>query len=92
MDQSDKTLCQDYSAHGISPGAATLLDEAEEINPHSELLYETIRDVAVFAWGIVGINRSLEQYKRGTPTGDAQPVDGERVDDTWGSQAAASRS
>ncbi|CAL5869666.1 uncharacterized protein PFLUO_LOCUS3896 [Penicillium psychrofluorescens] len=82
MGQSDRTLCQDDSPHGVSSSAITVVNEAEETNPHSELLYDTIRDAAVFAWGIVGINRSLEQYKRGTPTGDARPVDGEKVNDT----------
>lgn len=59
---------------------------------------DTIRDVAVFAWGIVGINRSLEKHKCGTPTGDTQPVDEEMVDDvddvddTWDNKAAAGRS
>lgn len=43
--------------------------------PPAHDLMDTIRDVAVFAWGIIGINRSLEQYKCGTPTGDAQPAD-----------------
>ncbi|KAL2004400.1 hypothetical protein VTN02DRAFT_11 [Thermoascus thermophilus] len=42
---------------------------------HSQLL-DTIRDVAVFAWGVVGINGSLERYKRGTPMGESQPPGG----------------
>ncbi|KAJ5232953.1 hypothetical protein N7468_005909 [Penicillium chermesinum] len=41
--------------------------------PDADQLMQSIRDVAVFAWGIVGINRSLEQFKRGTPSGAAQP-------------------
>jgi hypothetical protein len=46
-----------------------------ETGPHSYRLMDTIRDVAVFAWGIVGINRGLEQYKCGIPTGNAHPGD-----------------
>ncbi|KAJ9191164.1 hypothetical protein DTO021D3_3861 [Paecilomyces variotii] len=46
---------------------------------HSQLLFDTIRDVAVFAWGIIGINGSLEKYKRGTPTGESQPPGGPQV-------------
>lgn len=46
--------------------------------PHSSCLMDTIREVAVFAWGIVGINRDLEQYTCGTPTGNAHP--GEKMD------------
>ncbi|KAJ5569675.1 uncharacterized protein N7459_009105 [Penicillium hispanicum] len=63
--------------------------------PQAYHLMDTIRDVAVFAWGIVGINRSLEKYKMGTPTGDAQPMD-ETMEDTmgdaWDDKAAAGRS
>lgn len=44
--------------------------------PHAHDFYSTIRDVAVFAWGIIGINGSLEQYRRGQPSGDALPPDG----------------
>lgn len=44
--------------------------------PHPQDFFSTIRDVAVFAWGIVGINGSLEQYRRGQPSGDALPPDG----------------
>jgi len=35
-----------------------------------------IRDVAVFAWSLTGINGSLAQYARGTPAGEASPPDG----------------
>jgi hypothetical protein len=44
--------------------------------PHPHDFFSTIRDVAVFAWGIVGINGSLEQYRKGQPRGDALPPDG----------------
>lgn len=36
----------------------------------------TIRDVAVFAWALTGINGSLAQYSRGKPVGESQPPDG----------------
>ncbi|KAL9596598.1 MAG: hypothetical protein Q9219_005681 [cf. Caloplaca sp. 3 TL-2023] len=36
----------------------------------------TIRDVAVFAWALTGINGSLAQYSRGKPMGESQPPDG----------------
>jgi hypothetical protein len=53
-----------------------------ETGPHSYRLMDTIRDVAVFAWGIVGINRGLEKYKCGTPTGNARPDDKMDLDDS----------
>ncbi|RYP91732.1 hypothetical protein DL770_002173 [Monosporascus sp. CRB-9-2] len=41
--------------------------------PPIEQLMRAIRDVAVFAWALVGINGNLSQYSRGIPRGDAQP-------------------
>ncbi|KAJ4291798.1 hypothetical protein N0V90_009693 [Kalmusia sp. IMI 367209] len=39
---------------------------------------QTIRDVAVFAWALVGINGSLAEYAdpRANPVGESQPPDG----------------
>ena len=36
----------------------------------------SIRDIAVFAWALVGINGSLADYSRGKPCGEAQPPGG----------------
>lgn len=36
----------------------------------------SIREVAVFAWSLTGINGSLAQYRRGTPTGESVPPEG----------------
>lgn len=55
--------------------ADTREDDGATAGPHANQLMDTIRDVAVFAWGIVGINRSLERYKYGTPSGYALPED-----------------
>lgn len=57
--------------------------------PQNNLLMDTIRDVAVFAWGIIGINRSLEQHKYGSPSGNAHPD--AMVDDSWDNDTAAGR-
>ncbi|CAO2652888.1 Nn.00g022990.m01.CDS01 [Neocucurbitaria sp. VM-36] len=37
---------------------------------------QSIRDVAVFAWALTGINGSLADYARGSPIGDSQPAEG----------------
>ncbi|KAH7053354.1 hypothetical protein B0J12DRAFT_52964 [Macrophomina phaseolina] len=37
---------------------------------------QSIRDVAVFAWALTGINGSLAEYSRGKPKGESQPPDG----------------
>jgi hypothetical protein len=34
---------------------------------------QSIRDVAVFAWALTGINGSLAEYARGSPVGQSQP-------------------
>ncbi|GAW18274.1 hypothetical protein ANO14919_077490 [Xylariales sp. No.14919] len=44
--------------------------------PPSDQLMKSIRDVAVFAWGLVGINGNLASYSRGKPSGESQPPDG----------------
>ena len=41
--------------------------------PPIEQLMRAIRDVAVFAWALVGINGNIARYGRGVPRGDAQP-------------------
>ncbi|PKS08868.1 hypothetical protein jhhlp_003479 [Lomentospora prolificans] len=40
--------------------------------PPLDQLMKSIRDVAVFAWALVGINENLATYGRGLPTGDSQ--------------------
>lgn len=44
---------------------------------------QSIRDVAVFAWALVGINGSLADYSRGQPVGESQPPDGFPVWDPY---------
>lgn len=44
--------------------------------PPSDDLMSSIRDVAVFAWALVGINGTLAAHSRGVPQGEAQPPDG----------------
>ncbi|ROW16821.1 hypothetical protein VPNG_01711 [Cytospora leucostoma] len=44
--------------------------------PPMEQLMRSIRDVAVFAWALCGINGSLAAYSHGRPAGEAAPPDG----------------
>ena len=44
--------------------------------PPTEDFMNTIREVAVFAWALTGINGSLAQYSRGSPMPGAQPYSG----------------
>lgn len=37
---------------------------------------QSIRDVAVFAWALTGINGTLADHAKGTPEGESQPPDG----------------
>lgn len=44
--------------------------------PEAGAVMEAIREVAVFAWSLTGINGSLIQHGRGQPGGEALPPDG----------------
>ena len=44
--------------------------------PPLDQLMKSIRDVAVFAWALVGINGNMAAYSHGLPRGQAQPVHG----------------
>lgn len=44
--------------------------------PATEDFMSSIREVAVFAWALTGINGSLAQYTHGTPMGESQPPEG----------------
>ena len=44
--------------------------------PQATDFLQTIREVAVFAWSLTGINGSLVRYSRGTPSGESQPPSG----------------
>ncbi|KAM0557943.1 hypothetical protein ACHAPJ_005107 [Fusarium lateritium] len=44
--------------------------------PPMDQLMQSIRDVAVFAWALCGINGNLATYSHGHPSGEAQPPDG----------------
>ena len=41
--------------------------------PPLDVLMGSIREVAVFAWGVVGINPKMAAYGRGLPSGEARP-------------------
>ena len=55
---------------------AAQVNAAVTRGPATEDFMNSIREVAVFAWSLTGINGSLEQYARGTPTGESQPPSG----------------
>ena len=55
--------------------------QAGPLPPAQSALMQTIRDVAVFAWALVGINGHLADYadSRSKPVGESQPPGGLRV-------------
>ncbi|KAI9795111.1 MAG: hypothetical protein M1816_000133 [Peltula sp. TS41687] len=55
--------------------------------PMDEFMH-SIREVAVFAWALTGINGSLAPYGRGRPTGESQPPGGLPV---WSSSSNLDR-
>ena len=58
------------------PGMAASRPTTAMAGPPTEDFMNSIREVAVFAWALTGINGSLAQYSRGKPTGEAQPPGG----------------
>ena len=52
---------------------AQQVESAVDKGPATEDFMNSIREVAVFAWALTGINGSLAQYGRGTPSGRSQP-------------------
>lgn len=68
-------LAQPSLAASVHPTAARE-DTAATKGPANEDFMNSIREVAVFAWSLTGINGSLAQYGRGTPTGESQPPGG----------------
>ena len=56
--------------------SATQANTAATKGPAAEDFMSSIREVAVFAWSLTGINGSLEQFAHGTPTGESQPPGG----------------
>ena len=61
---------------GLGHPTAAQANAAATKGPATEDFMNSIREVAVFAWSLTGINGSLEQYARGTPTGESQPPSG----------------
>ena len=66
---------QQNSRPPLHPTAAEASGAATR-GPATEDFMNTIRDVAVFAWALTGINGSLEQFGRGMPSGESQPPGG----------------
>ncbi|KAL1968586.1 hypothetical protein VTN77DRAFT_1796 [Rasamsonia byssochlamydoides] len=62
-----------------TPPSGVANNSSAEDGSHSQSFLETIRDVAVFAWGVIGINGSLERYKSGIPTGESLPAEGVQI-------------
>ncbi|KAL2356542.1 hypothetical protein BJ546DRAFT_522252 [Cryomyces antarcticus] len=57
--------------------AQTNREQAQRHNgPIQDDFMNAIRDQAIFAWALTGINGSLAEYGRGKPTGESQPPDG----------------
>ncbi|KAE8447749.1 hypothetical protein EG329_010143 [Mollisiaceae sp. DMI_Dod_QoI] len=52
--------------------------------PPQDEFMNAIREVAVFAWSLVGINGNIASYGHGIPRGEAQPPNGLPVWDPYG--------
>ena len=57
-------------------GPNTASVSSEPSGPTTTDFMKSIREVAVFAWSLTGINGSLHQFSKGMPQGEAEPPDG----------------
>ncbi|KIW06051.1 hypothetical protein, variant [Verruconis gallopava] len=60
--------------HGMHPQQVQPMPAPSGPSPQDFM--NSIREVAVFAWALVGINGNLAQYGRGRPGEESQPADG----------------
>jgi hypothetical protein len=66
---------QQYPPYPLGARHPQMAQEAPSLQFQNAFM-QSIRDVAVFAWALTGINGCLEEYARGTPVGESQPPDG----------------
>lgn len=60
----------------VSNAGTTTASGTAYSGPQEDTFMSAIRDVAVFAWSLTGINGSLVQHGRGKPIGESQPPGG----------------
>lgn len=70
-----------YAQHtGFAPGLAPGVSFHKPVVPQNKMrlddFMDSIRDCAVFAWGLTGINGSMADYGVGQPRGESQPASG----------------
>lgn len=63
-------------APGLGPAPARHAQPAQVARTDRDDFMTAIREIAVFAWALTGINGSLAEYSRGQPKGEAQPASG----------------
>lgn len=63
-------------APSLAPAQAFHRPLTQPSKPPPNDFMNSIRECAVFAWALTGINGSLADYSRGTPRGESQPSSG----------------
>lgn len=63
-------------APALAPAQANHRPLAQPSRPTQNDFMDSIRECAVFAWALVGINGSLADYSKGKPRGESQPASG----------------
>lgn len=75
MPQSyERTIYDPPATPGFSPPPAA--PGAAPHVPANQDFMNSIRDIAVFAWALTGINGNLADYSSGQPRGESQPAQG----------------
>lgn len=67
------------------PSGQASMSQPQPTKPSSQDFMNSIREIAVFAWALNGINGSLASFSRGTPRGESQPAAGLPI---WEREAA----
>ncbi|KEY70862.1 hypothetical protein S7711_00708 [Stachybotrys chartarum IBT 7711] len=84
-----------YPEHSQSPYSASQHSHAQYTEPFrnetrssdtqpADMLMGSIREIAVFAWALTGINGNMASYSSGHPAGEAQPFSGLPIWDPQG--------
>ncbi|KAK3082305.1 hypothetical protein LTS18_007861 [Coniosporium uncinatum] len=71
-----RELPRENFGQAMAPSYSPRAPAARPVGPAQEDFMSSIRDAAIFAWALTGLNGNLAEYARGKPTGESQPPGG----------------
>jgi len=72
-------LPREHFGQSMAPSYPPRAPAARPVGPVQEDFMSSIRDAAIFAWALTGLNGNLAEYARGKPMGESQPPGGHHV-------------